>query len=48
MFNKVVLEKRKKKKKRGTLSNDDDHGSENIGQKENSSSYVHVLHETSH
>ena len=44
MFNKVVLEK---KKKGGTLSNDDDHGSENVGEKENLSKYVHVLHETS-
>ena len=35
------------KKKRGTLSNDDDHGSENVGEKENLSKYVHVLHETS-
>ena len=40
--------KKEKKKKKGTLSNDDDHGSENIGQKENLSKYVHVLHETSH
>ena len=44
----IKLYWKKEKKKRGTLSNDDDHGSENVGEKENLSKYVHVLHETSH